>query len=77
MISNLVQDYRNQIAHQIRPIKLLYEAPKGNEPVYIEADKTRLIQVFHNLLSNAIKFTSKEGGGTISIGLRQEKEGWC
>jgi two-component system, OmpR family, sensor histidine kinase VicK len=74
MISNIVQDYRNQIARDIRPIKLLYEGARSKASINIEADRMRLNQVFHNLLSNAIKFTNKEGGGTIYISLRGEEE---
>jgi signal transduction histidine kinase len=40
----------------------LYSPSK--EDIVVEADRSRLIQVFSNLLSNAVKFTTE---GTISI----------
>src|SRR5262249_36103170 len=32
-----------------------------NEPIYVDADKTRLAQALCNLLNNAVKFTEKGG----------------
>jgi signal transduction histidine kinase len=66
IISNLIQDYRNQILESKRQIRLLYDEylPK----VIIEADKDRINQVASNLLSNAVKFT--KDGGNILISVR-------
>jgi signal transduction histidine kinase len=50
-------------------IKLLYP-PKD---IFVEADRTRLMQVICNLLSNAIKFT-KEGRITITIEKKDNQE---
>jgi nitrogen-specific signal transduction histidine kinase/MFS family permease len=62
LISNAVQDYRNQIEKDNRGIRLLYGPSK--QDVVIEADRARLTQVISNLLSNAIKFITE---GTIVI----------
>jgi PAS domain S-box-containing protein len=40
------------------------------EPIFVEADATRLAQVFSNLLNNAAKYTPQ--AGTVSIGAEQE-----
>jgi signal transduction histidine kinase len=62
LISNAVQDYRNEIEKNNRAIKLLDSPSK--QDIVVEADRSRLTQVISNLLSNAIKFTTE---GTISI----------
>jgi signal transduction histidine kinase len=73
MISHVIEDFRNQAnsAH----IQLVYtngitnDTRKDNNPIIVEADKSRLTQVISNLLSNAIKFTENKG----SISVRTEK----
>src|SRR6266516_3838217 len=63
-ISNLAQAYTNQLEKdEKRTIRLLVEHNIIN-PIFIEADKNRLIQVISNLLNNAVKFTKD---GTISV----------
>jgi len=44
-----------------------------SEPVYIEADLTRLVQVFSNLLNNAAKYTPKNGHIWLSVE-KEEKQ---
>jgi signal transduction histidine kinase len=67
MISNIVEDYRNQIAktntstssdNSYKGIRLILMPSKGD--LTVEADKNRIAQVISNLLSNAIKFTRQE-----------------
>jgi signal transduction histidine kinase len=69
LISNVVQDYRNQIEKD-DIITLLYKSMEDIN-FLVEADRYRVTQVISNLLDNAIKFTKE---GTISVTLEKEKE---
>ncbi len=71
LISDVVQDYRNQIEKDDNNITLLYESKKDIN-FFIEADRYRITQVISNLLNNAIKFTKEEG--TVSVKLEKKKE---
>jgi PAS domain S-box-containing protein len=42
------------------------------EPLWVNADETRLLQALSNLLNNAKKFTAK--GGVVTVSLRREDE---
>jgi PAS domain S-box-containing protein len=44
------------------------------EPVYVDADVTRLCQVIANLLNNAAKYTPE--GGRIRVGVQTAEPGW-
>jgi signal transduction histidine kinase len=71
LISDIVEDYRNQISNA--NVLLIHKSEKTNDddniPIFLEADKSRLTQVISNLLDNAIKFTRE---GTISITLKKK-----
>jgi two-component system, OmpR family, sensor histidine kinase VicK len=76
VISNIVDDYRNQIEKNDddHDVRLFYE-PKttGSGSIIVEADRARIIQVISNLLSNAVKFTKREERGSIYV-TAEEKE---
>jgi PAS domain S-box-containing protein len=57
------QPYIAQADHE-----LLVKFPPG--PIHVNADLTRLVQVFSNLLNNAAKFT--EPGGRIRLSMQQQ-----
>src|SRR5918995_777969 len=67
MVSNIVEDHRNQILKDNTETKTenintginLIFLP-GKDDIEVEADKSRIAQVISNLLSNAIKFTRQE-----------------
>ena len=68
VISDIIDDYRNEIERSGSSVKLIHEGQ--NEVLQIEADKNRLTQVISNLVGNAIKFTSQ---GSITIKTEREK----
>jgi Osmosensitive K+ channel histidine kinase len=70
VISNAIQDHKNEIEKTNGNLKLLYETNDYNDDnILVVADRTRLIQVISNLIRNAIKFTKE---GVISINARKE-----
>jgi signal transduction histidine kinase len=62
LISNIIEDFKNDIQKKGSNVALLYKPDDNN--LVVEADKERITQVISNLLSNAIKFTKEE---SISI----------
>ena len=64
LISSVTEDYK--VRKQKVNIKFISDAYSNLGPVFVEADKDRIIQVLSNLLDNAIKFTNQ---GEISINL--------
>jgi two-component system, OmpR family, sensor histidine kinase VicK len=66
LISSIIDDYKNQIKKTDNVLELNYIDKNSTNinPILIECDKERIIQVISNLLDNAIKFTKR---GVISI----------
>ena len=62
LVSDIIQDYRNEIEKSNKYVKLLHEPQ--DQIIEVEADKNRLTQVISNLINNAIKFTKE---GTIRV----------
>ena len=72
LILDIVRDYRNLLQDKegkSHDIEIEVSLISKDIPVFIEADKHRLIQVVTNLLSNAVKFTEE---GRITIRLEQQ-----
>jgi two-component system, OmpR family, sensor histidine kinase VicK len=71
LISNTIGDYKND-GNGEGKIRLSYT--NMDEPLFVEADYARIIQVLSNILNNAIKFT-KEGkiGGDVYITTEKKK----
>lgn len=73
LISNVVQDYRNQIEKDYdNNITLLCESENGIN-FFVEADRNRITQVISNLLNNAIEFTKEQG--TVYVTIEKKNEG--
>jgi two-component system sensor histidine kinase VicK len=73
LLSNTIDDCKKDDDDGKGKIRLLY-TNINREPLFIEADHVRIIQVLSNILNNAIKFT-KEGkiGGDIYITTEKKK----
>jgi two-component system sensor histidine kinase VicK len=73
LVSSVIEDYKDRTKGS--NIKLSIKNINNNNPIFVEADGDRIIQVLSNLLSNSIKFTNQ---GEISINLFekiQDEEG--
>jgi len=77
IISDVVQDYRNQIVNaQHNNIELIFY--EDDKDTFVEADKGRITQVISNLVDNAVKFTYAERKeqhiGKVSISSEEKKD---
>ncbi|HEX5185890.1 MAG TPA: HAMP domain-containing sensor histidine kinase, partial [Nitrososphaeraceae archaeon] len=80
VIANVVIDFQNLIkskkyedyGDKNSRIKIIYESNRKNR-IFVNADKTRLMQVISNLLDNALKFT-QEGFIIITTRITTKKE---
>jgi signal transduction histidine kinase len=67
VISSFIEEHKDRTKNS--NIELVNN--NDNNPIFVEADKDRIIQVLSNLLSNAIKFTDQ---GKISINLFEKND---
>jgi two-component system sensor histidine kinase VicK len=74
LVSSVIEDFKDRTKDS--NIKLSIKNNNNNNPIFVEADGDRIIQVLSNLLSNSIKFTNQ---GEISVKLfekiQDEREG--
>jgi signal transduction histidine kinase len=70
IVVSTIKDIKNQIQHRwVGGARILYES-KGDDIIFIKADKYRVAQLVTNLLSNALKFV-KRHDGLVSIGIEK------
>ena len=74
LISEIMNDIKEEIVENKKNIKLFFELYNGNNnnnnKIIVEADRNRLCQVISNILNNAIKFTD-EGSITVIVGTKK------
>jgi two-component system, OmpR family, sensor histidine kinase VicK len=68
LVSSVLEDYKDRAKDS--NIQLI-KNNNNNNPIFVEADRDRIVQVLSNLLSNAIKFTNQ---GKISINLFRKNQ---
>jgi two-component system sensor histidine kinase VicK len=67
-IGTIVDNYRQSERAIVKNFNLAYT----NDPIFIEMDEVKFMQVINNLISNAIKFTPEHG--VINVFIAEEKD---
>jgi two-component system, OmpR family, sensor histidine kinase VicK len=72
LIPTIIEDYKERIKDNTNDkVELIYNDNLNNNPIVVEADKERIIQVISNLLSNSIQFTNE---GYISLNIVSDND---
>ncbi len=83
LLSITIDDYKNKIEKNDNgegKIRLIY-TNINKEPLFVEADYQRIVQVLSNILNNAVKFAKEDkvggggGGGNVYITAEKKKTG--
>jgi PAS domain S-box-containing protein len=69
VVHRAVDDFQSVFAKR----QIALEVRNGDDPLWVEADSTRLAQVAGNLLQNAAKFTDPGGRVTIALGKADDR----
>ena len=71
LISDLVSNYKKQLLNEKKEGISLATELNFSKPIFLNADRHRLVRVIDNLLNNSIKFTKK---GTIVTAVKEEED---
>lgn len=66
-IQNVIADVESYIKNNTQNLKIVFEPL--DEPIIVEADKSKIFEVLSNLIGNAIKFTER---GTITVSVEKQ-----
>ncbi|HJQ80983.1 MAG TPA: chemotaxis protein CheB [Lacipirellulaceae bacterium] len=66
-LSSLVQDVVEAIRPELEDRRHALELQIGQEPLFIEGDPSRLLQILENLLTNAVRYTPPQGRIVLSM----------
>jgi two-component system, OmpR family, sensor histidine kinase VicK len=74
LVASIVNEYDEIIKKSKINIRLRYisYSERGNKPILVEADRSRISQVISNLISNALKFT-QEGSIIITSEIKDDE----
>ena len=73
IVLSTIKDVKNQIQDRwVGEAQILYES-KGEDSIFIEADRYRVAQLVTNLLSNALKFVNRYDG-LVSISIEKKED---
>jgi two-component system, OmpR family, sensor histidine kinase VicK len=73
VVISAIKDVKNQIQDRLGGgAQILYES-KGDDTIFIQADRYRVAQLVTNLLSNALKFV-KRYDGIVSISIEKKED---
>jgi PAS domain S-box-containing protein len=66
-LAEVMRECETMIESQADKRGISVNFPKLDQPTYVNADRTRLKQVFINLLSNAIKYNTERGSVSLKV----------
>ena len=73
IVLSTIKDVKNQIQDRwVGEAQILYES-KGDDTIFIQADRYKVAQLVANLLSNALKFI-KRYDGLVSISIEKQED---
>jgi len=71
-IAELINGVVIEVSHQAREKSLRLLIDIQREPLAVECDPNRIVQLFTNLLENALRFSAK--GGSVAVHVRQIRQ---
>ena len=69
-VREMVEHAHDAVQSSLLTKKQVFEVSNSKKPLYVEADRDRLLQVLNNLLTNASRYTP--AGGHIALKLERE-----